>query len=336
MVDPEPDFLSCDWGTSSFRLRWVSRVAGSVLSELREPVGVRALYERAASEGGNSQGERAAFFESFLREQLARIHSQLSASKERLPLVISGMASSSVGWKELPYASVPFLLDGRSLRAETVEWEKPDWISDTYLISGMATAQDMMRGEETEVLGVMSEPAMEKFRGNSLILLPGTHSKHVRVESNAVTDFRTYMTGELFDVLGRHSLLRASVEMSAKAEQMTSADHAAFREGVLFAGERGLAGGLFRVRTRAVLSHQPISENTWFFSGLLIGAEIAALREEGDSPVLLAAGGNVAGLYRTAIELVLENSRRWVEIPASTVERATIQAHRLLLQNKMR
>ena len=195
----------------------------------------------------------------------------------------------------------------------------------------------MMRGEETEIIGLMSDASLAPLRERSLLILPGTHSKHVWIEDQSVVEFRTFMTGELFEVLGRHSLLRASVDAAApvRGDSLSDPDRAAFQEGVSWAKDHGLAGGLFRVRTRAVLDRRPISDNNWFFSGLLIGAELDSIgRNAENRPVILAATRGLADLYGLALERIADRSINWIQLPSEQVENATIAAHALFLQNK--
>jgi 2-keto-3-deoxy-galactonokinase len=358
---------------------------------------VKALYEQALAECAGTGEDRAGVFAGFLRAQLEDIGAGGSLSKHPLDLVISGMASSSVGWRELPYAQAPFNLDGSKLRFEELKWNSPGWVGSTYLISGVATQHDIMRGEEMEILGLMSEPSLADARLQCLLILPGTHSKHIWIRDGSVVDFRTSMTGELFEVLGRHSLLRASVEVdegpssavpaskelsargqeamketsailfggkplkpptptssesvatgqpaSPDAQQQVPTKSNAFREeqrrsfteGVLWAKERGLAGGLFRVRTRTVLEHRPIRENTSFFSGLLIGAELRPLLEAHEkSPVILAAAGHLSAHYGAALDIMLAGSRPVLHLPPEQVARAIVAGHAIFLSNQKR
>ena len=305
-----------------------------MVREIREPAGIKSLHDEALRTG--AQGEaRGELFARFLRTKLEALLAGETPPSPPLPLVISGMASSSVGWRELPYAKAPFPLDGRGARTEELRWNKPDWVGPTWLVSGVATENEMMRGEESEILGLMAGPDLIAFREHCLLILPGTHSKHVRIENQAVVDWRTFMTGELFEVLGRHSLLRASIDAGASTTAPISpADRTAFGEGVKWAQEHGLSGGLFRVRTRAVLGQRPAAENTWFFSGLLIGAELSGLAgQAGNGPVLLAAAPALAGPYARALEIIAGESVPWRQVPVEQVERATIAAHALLLGN---
>jgi 2-dehydro-3-deoxygalactonokinase len=329
-------FLSCDWGTTSFRLRHV-RGSGEIIREVRAQTGARALHEEAAREGGEIASARAMIFSRFLRDQLQSLFS--TGPNEPLALVISGMASSSVGWRELPYGSVPFNLDGQNLIFESLQWEAPAWIKETFLISGMATGREMMRGEEMEILGLMSIPELASCRRGAVLILPGTHSKHVHIREGMVCDFQTYMTGELFEVLGRHSLLRASVapEFSAGADALLAEENLqAFSEGVRLGSREGLAKSLFRVRTRTVLEGRAAVENTFFFSGLLIGAELEEITsEQFDLPLALGATARFAGLYQHALELLNKTAPiNFIQIPPDDVERASILGQAIFLKTQ--
>ena len=247
------------------------------------------------------------------------------------------MASSTIGWRELPYARAPFPLDGRGLGCAQLDWAKPDCVGPTFLISGLATEFDMMRGEETEIIGLLADPDLEGLRRRSLLILPGTHSKHVRIENGAVVDFRTFMTGELFEVMGRHSILRATLDLAGSRSPLPLAPphREAFLEGVRWAESRGLAGGLFRARTRAVLGRCPAEENTWFFSGLLIGSELQNLLPAcADCPIILGGAHPFSELYSLALEKILAGKAEWLVLPPETVARATIAAHALILRNQ--
>lgn len=322
------DFLSCDWGSTSFRLRWVRGPKREIFREICEPSGVKVIYEEASQNGAQDEKSRAPFFAKFLKTKLEALLGSTPVPAKPLPLFISGMASSTVGWCEVPYARAPFALDGSNAQTHKLDWSKPAWIGATYLISGVATDLEMMRGEETEIMGLMAEPALQRLQARALLILPGTHSKHVRIENGCVLDWRTFMTGELFEVLGTRSLLRASVEMNAKF------DATAFVEGIRWANERGLAESLFRVRTRAVLGKRPPTENTSFLSGLLIGAELAGLHSlTGERSIIMAAGGRLAEAYQLALQTMAPPRLNWVCLPPEMSSRAVVSAHAMLLNH---
>src|SRR5437868_6908534 len=143
MTETKSDFLSCDWGTTSFRLRRVSGSERMATHEIREPAGIKNLHEEAARSGATSETGRAEVFGRFLSSRLEALLAGEPSPKHVVPLIISGMASSSIGWRELPYARVPFRLDGHGLQSEEIEWDKPAWVGPTFLISGMAAKHDI-------------------------------------------------------------------------------------------------------------------------------------------------------------------------------------------------
>jgi 2-dehydro-3-deoxygalactonokinase len=330
MEPDHTDFYSCDWGTSSFRLRRVL-ANGSVAGEHKEATGTRDLF--AQGDPADAAG-RAIRFARFLAERLRSLAPAARFEHAGPPVIVSGMASSSVGWRELPYAPVPFALDGSSVRRESFPLVLgPAGSVLVHLVSGVATATDVMRGEETELLGILGEGRFEPVSRNGVVVLPGTHSKHVVLQDGWVTDFRTYMTGELFDVLVAHSLLRASVTAAEPAAGLeVSANHAAFVEGVTAAAEHGLPGTLFKVRTRAVLGSVPPGPNRHFLSGLLIGAEVGDLRRGSPSsgPILLAGGPAVSASYHAAFDAIGMGDRVTI-VPPEDVALAPVRGHQRLL-----
>ena len=121
--------------------------------------------------------------------------------------------------------------------------------------------------------------------------------------------------------------MRASVEMNAEFNP------AAFTEGVSWGNERGLAEALFGVRTRAVLGKRPLAENTSFFSGLLVGAEVSRINTHAaNTTVVLAASGRLAELYQLALKTIASPALHWIQVPVEQSERAVISAHALLLE----
>lgn len=263
-------FVGCDWGTSNFRLRLV--VDGIVRRGLKSNQGAARL--------AGLGGDRAAAFKGVLDAGLRRLKVPKST-----PVIVSGMASSTIGWKELPYARVPFAFDGRN-----AVWEKVE--PHVYLVSGLRTDTEILRGEETEAIGLVTSIGRD-MPFEAVFVLPGTHSKHLDVNPGGIATFRTYMTGELFDLLSKHSVLRHSTDPAAPF------DKSAFLEGVEESVKRPVTGALFRVRTRQVLDKKSAKANTSFLSGLLIGTELGTLRGS-DVAIILAAGKALRASYTAA------------------------------------
>jgi 2-dehydro-3-deoxygalactonokinase len=316
-------FVSCDWGTTSFRLRLARTDDAGVLEEITSADGVKETFNHLPPNCPRAERERA--FRTVLQQRLAELRQRARLNPDPLPIVISGMASSSVGWRELPYAPVPFSLDGSTARVEPILPVAGQGHQDpVWLMSGVATTNDMMRGEETELMGLMSQ--RREPTGAEIVVMPGTHSKHIQIRRGAIVDFQTYLTGELFAVLCEHSLLRVSVTRARATDPKSAAsDQSSFREGAKFAADHGLPPGLFKVRARSVLDRLPARTNRSFLSGLLIGSELADLnRGKGKVPILLAATGVLAVNYRWAAE-ELGLGPRLVLVKASVMKNAAVR-----------
>jgi 2-dehydro-3-deoxygalactonokinase len=272
----QAEYVAVDWGTSSFRL-WLIDRAGGVVAERRSPEGMMA----AAKLG----------FAAVLQSHLDAV-----GAANDLPVVICGMAGARQGWVEAGYIDTPAHLALILQRAVPV----PGQSRDIRILPGIAQrdprAPDVMRGEETQLLGALGADAA----GEAVVCIPGTHSKWARVSGGTVERFATFMTGELFSVVSRETILSHSV-VGANEE-----DTEAFKSAVIAAFETpALAANLlFRVRSSQLLYGSSPSSAREKISGTLIGLELAA-GLAGDQPrsgITLVASGRLAVLYRLAFE----------------------------------
>ena len=153
-----------------------------------------------------------------------------------------------------------------------------------------------MRGEETQLMGLDGIGT-----GRRLACLPGTHSKWALVEGCTVTRFQTFMTGELYELLAKHSILRHTVgEADIEASDPVFAD--AVHE--VLADPAGWSDSLFALRAGVLLETERSANGAARLSGLLVGAELAgAARILGDlRDVVLVASGRLGALYHGALQ----------------------------------
>jgi 2-dehydro-3-deoxygalactonokinase len=206
---------------------------------------------------------------------------------------MSGMIGSRQGWREVPYVACPAEPEEIAAGLERIDWGAGEaWIVPGLLDESRAGQPDVMRGEETQVLGALAAlPA-----GGGLVCLPGTHSKWVRVEGGVLQGFATYMTGEVFDLLQGHSIL--SRLMTKGAVQVDRW----FLEGVAVGQEGGLLNRLFSARSRALTGDLPEDEVRSYLSGLLIGDELASAVPAEPTEVHLLGAPTLAALYEAALE----------------------------------
>lgn len=280
-------FLSCDWGTSSFRLRLVRMIDAAVLAETTEGAGIAEINNEWLATGKPS-GERVSFYQQRLSSAIA----DLRTATAGLPIIISGMASSSIGMMELSYGDLPFSFEQSKLPVKRIPASK-EFPHEILLVSGLKTSRDVMRGEETMLAGC-DLTGYEEW----LIIFPGTHSKHAVIQKEKLVDFRTYMTGEVFDLLSTKSILSKSVNRSG-IEEYTEA----FMRGVGDGVERELLNSIFHTRTRQLLEKVGPEENYHYLSGLLIGNELKELGSSNKN-VLLVCSNNLGELYKTALEII--------------------------------
>lgn len=285
-------FISCDWGTTNFRLRVVATDSLAVLAEHATELGVRGLNERFQEA---ETTDRLAFFSAYLRTQLAK----LPATHRGHQIVVSGMASANIGMWDLPYGELPIGQDVANLVFEDLT----PWPGQQLrLVSGVKSDTGMMRGEETQALGLLETMADLE---DGVLLLPGTHSKHLTFRDGRFTDFTSYMTGELFEIISRRSILSNSVapgEWNARTADC-------FRDGVRAGFENGFSPHLFAIRAGQVLRQTDPTDNFYQLSGLLIGDELAHLPRDKSQKIYLAGSGPLLRLYRFALE-ILGNEER--------------------------
>ena len=288
--------ISCDWGTSSFRLRLIDIASEKCLAEIISDKGNAVLFNQWKSQTTTS---RLHFYLAYLKEAVDSLAASSGFVLDRHCLLISGMASSSIGMKELPYADLPFALDGRSAYSEWINAE-PVLANPVLLISGVQLPGDVMRGEEIQLAGIA---AMLNLPGENeiLYLLPGTHSKHITVVNNQVVHFSTFMTGEIFDLLTRYSILSHAVINPGNAA-ITEGDTASFRSGVMKAFESELLNSLFSVRINQLKKYLSEQQNYFYLSGLLIGTEINYIRKKKKQKLVLCSSGSLQRLYQAALQ----------------------------------
>jgi len=278
-------FLSCDWGNSSFRLRLFDGVRNQVSAEMQSDEGIAETY-RQWVEADKPESERIQFY----RKKLILSINQLPGDIDKsLPIFLSGMASSSIGFKELPYQKFPFTWNPSRFIVQQIEADR-DFSHTLYIISGFQTDDDIMRGEETMLLGCEVSDDREK-----IFIFPGTHSKHVFVENRMGLYFKTYMTGELFNLLAEKSILR-----DGPKKEM---DEIPFTEGVQSGIKGNLLNTIFSVRVRKLIKQVNPAGNYQYLSGLLIGAELKELSEASCS-IYLVCGQQLKNAYLIALRTI--------------------------------
>jgi 2-dehydro-3-deoxygalactonokinase len=264
--------IGIDWGTTSFRAFRIARDG--------------AIRDRKAGPRGILNVPDGRFAET-LREEIGP---WLAAGEQHV--LLSGMIGSRQGWVEAPYLACPASVAdiGAALVDVPFDWAQvklvPGLSGSDY--SGIA---EVMRGEETQVLGV---PALHASGG--IACLPGTHSKWVRVEGGRITCFTTHMTGETYGALRGYTILGRTMREGPQ-------NGAPFEAGVRRSGEPGgLLHHIFGVRAQTLAGRLPETEAGSYLSGILIGHEIRAAIDGLAGQVVHVIGApDLTHLYARAI-----------------------------------
>lgn len=283
-------FISCDWGTSKLRLRFVKSEGLQIIGEVESANGIAKTFNNW---NDSLKGDdRIGFFFNVVLDSLKKLENKTKRATKGIPILCSGMASSSIGIKELPYSNLPFSIYGSDLIVDRISIGLNKQY-DFWLASGLKTENDVMRGEETEIIGLVI--VLSNLPDRYKILLPGTHSKHVQIKNQKITDFETYMTGELFDLLRTQSNLRHSIDLSVKIHWDS------FLKGVELADNQTLLKSLFLVRTNHLLKGLDKRKNYDFLSGIIIGSELKNLKNQ-NQRIVLYAKGKISELYLKAMK----------------------------------
>src|SRR6218665_75401 len=292
--------ICCDWGTTSLRIKILDASSRQMLCEHSRKDGAASIFNRWKAEQEGSSLSKQDYYLSCLNDRIEQMTERTEINPAEAAILISGMAGSSIGMLELPYAPAPFRLSGRDAVVKRIENNRTGM--GIYLISGVSNGRDVMRGEETQ-LGGLDAADRALFEKDTVCILPGTHSKHVYIRQGAITSFKTYVTGEMFSVLNEHSILKTGDQSNLNPEELTNSDLASFSAGVQRSQSDNLLHSLFTVRINKVLGGAGDRDNCLFLSGLLNGSELTALTGS-NAGITLCSTGNVYNLYKQALTVL--------------------------------
>lgn len=251
--------IGLDWGTSSLRA-YLFGADGTIIARCESGQGVQKV-------------QRSRF-----REALDETCAEWLNQHPKIAIIASGMIGSQQGLRDAGYQHCPIGLAELGLRL----CEADDLIGRRFrivpgvLVPPTTGRTDIMRGEETQILGLASMLPV----GTGYLVMPGTHSKWVRTRDGRIERFRSFLTGELFEAIARHTIV-GRLFPSDQPEHHTVAFVAGL-DAIRHEPE-ALSALLFSVRIQGILKERPLAELPSYLSGLLIGAELNAALAANDS-----------------------------------------------------
>jgi 2-dehydro-3-deoxygalactonokinase len=292
--------LTIDMGTSNTRSGlWQD---GVLLAEAASPVGVRD----AALTGSKDVLRQA------LRDTIVRVLAAARVTESDVALAVaSGMITSNAGLHEVPHRLAPAGL--QELAAGMVRADQPDlFAGPLWFVPGVRNrdgqvnlhnheSMDMVRGEETEIMGLHRRL---QLRERAMFILPGSHTKLLSVdEDGRILGCATTIAGELLQAISEHTLVKQSVDGFGKvlhAEQV--------RAGAATARKVGLARACFSVRILAMFSEVETDERASFLLGAVLADDLLALKNSSaiqmrpDTTIVICG----KPMLRDALALLLE------------------------------
>ncbi|MCM2341530.1 2-dehydro-3-deoxygalactonokinase [Rhodoferax sp.] len=265
--------LAVDWGTSSLRGAWLD-ARGQTVEERSFARGILTV----------APGEFPSVFNACFGDWMQRPDAFC---------LMSGMVGSKQGWLEAPYCTCPA---GFTEVAAKLAWVEPARVA---IVSGLCCDNDgipdVMRGEETQIFGALQLLGLQE----ALLVLPGTHSKWVRVQAGQIQSFSTFMTGEFFALLRQHSILSRTLPASDG-----DFDREAFDQGVTLAlRSSSLLHSAFSTRTLSLFDRLPAASLPSYLSGLVIGEEVRAQTLPVHAEVVIIGSESLTQRYQRALAL---------------------------------
>jgi len=269
----KPSWIAADWGTSNLRV-WAMGATGDYVDHAESNDGMASLAP------GDFEPALLRLIEHWLTDQ-------------PIEVIACGMVGARQGWVEAPYRAVPCT----AKTSDLIVAPTSDKRIKVHIAPGLMQSDpaDVMRGEETQIAGFIAQNP--DFDG--IACLPGTHTKWAHISAGEIVSFRTFMSGELFALLGGQSVLKHSIAS-------TGWDDDAFDDALstTLSKPESLAAKLFAIRATQLLHDQSPETARARLSGLLIGAELAAAKPYwlGQNIALIGAP-HLTQTYATALRL---------------------------------
>ena len=295
------NFISVDGGTTNTR---VSLVVDGNISETHK-----------LSVGAGAAREDKNVLKTVIRDAILRILEKNALRADDVECILaSGMITSEFGLYDLPHAIAPVGLSELHAYMEKVTLPEVSPIPFVFLrgvkCAGDTFAHtDMMRGEETELMGIL-DPAY----GECVYVLPGSHSKVIKTDGEGrIETFSTLLTGEMFYALSRHTILGDAVDMS-----LDGIDKDYLLKGYRYCIDNGINKALFKTRVLKNLFGCTPLQTCSFFRGVILCDEIREILKYPVSTVVI--GGKKQMREATAMLLQEICNKRIVCLSEAEVE----------------
>lgn len=289
-------WIALDGGTTNTRATLVQD--DQIIDTVGESVGVR----------DSVQNQRSPVLDA-VANCLKTLKERHSISADQVEVVASGMLGSDAGLMNVPH--VLALASANQVADSAVEWfDESVWSKPVRIFPGVRTgpdlnqsnlleqslAEDIMRGEETQVWGLwqmLLKDRPEVVSQPWVLIWPGSHTKMIGMDAQgSILGSYTTLAGELFAALKSATLLRRSVTESGELEYSDEIVDLAAKT----VWEQGLVRAAFWTRVADVRGSLDASQRSAWLSSAVIGADVDALSKHpwvaGNAGVRIMIGGD--------------------------------------------
>ena len=272
-------WVALDWGTSNFRAYLMDN--NNVIDQVSTQEGMKFI----------DQNE----FEKILIKNIDAWNNKFDIKV----IIASGMVGAKQGWIEVPYINSP--CDIRNVNFKTFKILDD---ANIHILSGVSqfNPSDVMRGEETQIAGFL----LNNVDFNGSICLPGTHSKWVNMNSYNIQEFTTFLTGELYEIVKKYSILNHSLNTTELDDEIVKSSAKLIIENPSF-----ISNKLFEIRADNLLKNSNQTSNNSKLVGYLLGIELSGSRTYWEDKDLVIIGSSNLNKY---YELILNGRSKSIRL----------------------
>jgi len=261
-------YLTLDGGTTNTRISLVRE--NNVIDTVKFPVGAKAGID------GNSLLIKT------VKDGISDILSRNNVKEcDVCAVLASGMITSEFGLYKLDHTLLPTGISELHNTSCKVTLDDISPIPFVFIRGIKATGKelsdcDMIRGEETELMGIMSE-------NDCVYVLPGSHSKIIKVNCDGkITDFRTALTGEMFWALSQNTILKGTLDISD-----STCDTEYLLMGYDYCTKHGINEALFKTRVLKAMFNTTVTQVNSYFLGVILSQEIKIITDLAPKKVII-------------------------------------------------
>jgi 2-dehydro-3-deoxygalactonokinase len=274
-------YITIDGGTTSTRVNLYRD--GEILDTVKLSIGARASIDNR---------------EKYVSEIKAAVDKLVSKNNGNITRILaSGMITSEFGLCNLPHITAPAGVDElHNSMHETVISEISDiplvFMRGVKLAGKDIDSFDMMRGEETELVGIMREEY-----GECIYVLPGSHSKIIKTDKEGkIVSFSTMLTGEMIASLSQGTILKDAVDLNCE-----KINDEYLLKGYDYAEAAGINKALFKVRILKNNFNADKEAVYSFFIGVVLSPEIESIIRSKPTHVVIGGKAQIKAATATLL-----------------------------------